>query len=50
MFVTRGTGHHDVSWILPSGFRPDLGFGGLWNKLILPWNDLILTCVLRELK
>ena len=32
------------------GFRRILGSGGFRNKLILPLNDLILTCPWRNLK
>jgi hypothetical protein len=38
MFITHGT-EYNMSRVLPSGI-PDQEFR---SKLILPWNDLILT-------
>ena len=40
-----------ITWVLPSripaGILDSVGF---WNKSILPWNDLIPTCVSRNRK
>ena len=47
MFVTRGT--ESCSWVLPYGIPAEIpDFGGFRNKLFLPRNDLIPTCVPTE--
>jgi hypothetical protein len=46
--VAQNTMFMGPSLRIPAGFQiPDSGFR---NKLILPWNDLILMCVPRNPK